>query len=108
MIQQPSIFSRMTHGMMTFMMRFLPSCEDAARMASERLDSPLGLGKRMGLRIHLSMCKWCRDYERQLKQVHLTIRRTVDQDDPNLMPVAAKLSDSCRKRLEEICHTDDT
>lgn len=44
-----------------------PSCRDAARLQSEVLDHPLRLGQRIGLRIHLVLCKWCRRYGKQIR-----------------------------------------
>jgi hypothetical protein len=43
-----------------------PNCREATRLQSEALDRPLGLGRRIGLRIHLVLCKWCRRYGKQI------------------------------------------
>ena len=43
-----------------------PNCREATRLQSEALDHPLGLGQRIGLRIHLVLCKWCRRYGKQI------------------------------------------
>ena len=43
-----------------------PSCKKATRLQSEALDHPLGLRLRIGLRIHLLLCKWCRRYGKQI------------------------------------------
>lgn len=43
-----------------------PSCREATRLQSELMDGPLPLRKRVGLRIHLVLCKWCRRYGRQI------------------------------------------
>jgi hypothetical protein len=43
-----------------------PNCREATRLQSEALDHPLGLRQRMGLRIHLALCKWCRRYGKQI------------------------------------------
>ena len=43
-----------------------PSCREAARLQSEALDHRLRLRQRMGLRIHLLLCKWCRRYGKQI------------------------------------------
>ena len=36
-------------------------------MQSEALDHPLSFRQRIGLRIHLFLCKWCNRYGRQLR-----------------------------------------
>src|SRR5207342_502274 len=43
-----------------------PNCREATRLQSEALDRPLRLGQRIGLRIHLVLCKWCRCYGKQI------------------------------------------
>jgi hypothetical protein len=43
-----------------------PSCREATRLQSEAMDHPLSLQKRIGLRIHLFLCRWCRRYGRQI------------------------------------------
>jgi len=43
-----------------------PSCREATRLQSEAMDRPLSLRKRIGLRIHLTLCRWCRRYGRQI------------------------------------------
>ena len=43
-----------------------PSCRAAARLQSEALDHKLPFRQRLGLRLHLVLCKWCRRYGRQL------------------------------------------
>ena len=42
-------------------------------MVSESLDRRLPLVQRMGLRIHLLMCRFCARYKKQL----LTLRKTI-------------------------------
>jgi len=39
-----------------------PGCREASRLQSEALDQPLSLPQRLGLRLHLLICKWCRRY----------------------------------------------
>ena len=40
--------------------------KEVTRMVSESLDRKLPLHQRMGIRIHLLMCKFCSRYRRQL------------------------------------------
>ncbi len=43
-------------------------CRSAHRLISAGMDRPLGLGERLRLRLHLSMCTMCSRVDRQ---VHL-------------------------------------
>jgi len=39
-----------------------PDCREATRLQSEQMEQSVGFMQRMGLRMHLLMCKWCRRY----------------------------------------------
>ena len=42
------------------------SLDEATRLLSESQDAPLPLMARVGLRLHLALCRQCRRYQRQL------------------------------------------
>jgi hypothetical protein len=44
-----------------------PNCQEAVRLQSEALDHPLSSMERLGLRLHLVLCKWCRRYGKQIR-----------------------------------------
>lgn len=46
------------------------NCKQASEMASQQLDRELGLRQRVGLKLHLLMCRYCRTYARQLAFLH--------------------------------------
>lgn len=46
------------------------NCRDAVRLQSEALDTKLCLSKRLGLWLHLLICKWCRRYGKQIHFLH--------------------------------------
>jgi hypothetical protein len=47
-------------------MKLMMSCKDAAALLVAREDRPLGLGDKVGLRLHLLACKACPNFEKQL------------------------------------------
>jgi hypothetical protein len=49
-----------------FFRGMLPNCKEAVRLQSEAMDRPLPFGRKIGLRLHLLICKWCRRYGRQI------------------------------------------
>ena len=51
------------------------SCKDVTKLVSEAMDRSLPLGKRIGVRLHLLICKFCARYERQLHLIRETARR---------------------------------
>jgi predicted anti-sigma-YlaC factor YlaD len=50
------------------------SCRDVTGLASDHLDGVLPLRSRLGLRLHLWMCAYCRLYVRQIAQVATLLR----------------------------------
>ena len=73
-----------------------PSCKEAARLQSESLDRRLAFSQRLGLRIHLALCKWCRRYGKQI-----TFLRSAAHDHPDELTeiVPQKLSAESRSRI---------
>ncbi len=50
------------------------NCKEITRMVSEALDRELPFYQRIGIRMHLLMCKLCSRYRRQLLLLRETIR----------------------------------
>jgi len=74
-----------------------PNCKQAARLQSEALDHKLPFRKRLGLRIHLMLCKWCCRYGTQVRFL-----RDAAHDNPDKLsePTPQKLSDEARERIK--------
>jgi hypothetical protein len=69
------------------------NCREASRIQSEAMDHPLPLGKRIGLRLHLWICRWCRRYGRQLKFLREAAQhqdKTVEAKSSSLLSAEAK------------------
>lgn len=56
------------------------SCQHASRLLSQRADAPLPFGKRIKLRIHLSVCDACRNVARQFDALRLAMRKLRERD----------------------------
>ena len=46
---------------------FSPTCLEATRLQSQALERPLTLRERVGLKIHLALCRWCNRYGKQIR-----------------------------------------
>lgn len=57
------------------------SCKDVTQLISESMDTSLPIGKRIGMRLHLLMCKFCSRYERQLLLIRETVRCIVATEE---------------------------
>lgn len=49
------------------------NCRDASRLISESLDRRLTWSEKINIVIHLALCRNCRQYKRQLKQLRQQI-----------------------------------
>lgn len=79
------------------------TCKDATRLISERQERPLGFRERLGLRMHILMCVYCRRFERQIELMRKAMRvlgRRVraDTEGADLTPEARE---RIRKALAE-------
>lgn len=74
-----------------------PSCKEATRLQSDALDRPLGLRQRIGLGIHLLLCKWCRRYGRQIEFLR-SIAPQHENHEPGLPPQS--LRPEARERIK--------
>jgi hypothetical protein len=73
-----------------------PTCREVARLQSDALDRRLSSSKRIGLRVHLVLCKWCRRYGKQIR----FLRRTTHEHPEELTEAApSTLSAEARERL---------
>jgi len=51
------------------------SCREASRLLSQSMDRPLGLAERARLRLHLTLCDACRNFNRQLDFLRRAVAR---------------------------------
>ena len=77
------------------------SCKEITRLASDALDQDLPLMTRMGIRMHLWMCKYCARYVAQLEFIQWALGRwdeqlEVEAEEGEAMP------DDLRQRLDEL------
>lgn len=77
------------------------SCREAARLSSEALDHPLPWTKRVALRFHLGMCKYCQRYAQQLQFIHQIIG--IGKDKLDEIPEGSQvcLSEGAKERIRE-------
>jgi hypothetical protein len=74
-----------------------PTCRQAARLQCDALDQPLPSSKRLGLWLHLLICKWCRRYGRQIRFLNKAAHNHPDELN---QAGAQTLSDEARARIK--------
>lgn len=77
------------------------SCKDVTQLLSESMDHSLPLGKKIGVRLHLVICKFCERYERQLLLIRETARRLVAMEETRGESAGERLSDEARDRIRK-------
>ena len=84
-------------------MKMMISCQDASRLLSESLDSPLPFRRRFALRMHLMMCYLCRRAARQGRALQEVIRGLAARTGMNGEDPAGigDLSPEARERVKQ-------
>ena len=75
----------------------MPTCREASRLQSDALDQPLSLPKRLGLRLHLLVCQWCRRYGKQIRFLSQAVHEHPDEVNE---ATPRTLSPEARERLK--------
>ena len=75
------------------------SCKEVSKLASEGLDRDMTFRERLGVRLHLMMCRGC---SRFLKQIRL-LRKLAHSfgESAGDDPASPSLSPEARKRIQE-------
>jgi hypothetical protein len=97
-----NLFKRLTRAPRRWAGVFIPSCKQVARLQSAGLDTRLPMPTRLGLKLHLLVCRWCRRYGRQVRFLRNAVRKkplTLNEvSDNRLSPEARRrLNDALRK-----------
>ena len=87
----------MKNIIMRMMNRILPSCKEVSHLTSQAMDESLSLKKRIELRIHLSVCIWCRRNAEQLLTIRKFARTQAAADNEQ-----AKLSTDAQDRITKL------
>ncbi len=77
------------------------SCKDVTKLLSESMDASLPIGKRIGVRLHLLICKFCLRYERQLLLIRETARRLAAIEDSYGSAAGDLLSEEAKERIRK-------
>jgi hypothetical protein len=81
------------------------SCKDVTQLLSESMDATLPVGKRIGVRLHLLICKFCARYKRQLLLIRETARRLAAIEEAPGLPGGETLSAEARERIRKTLAT---
>lgn len=74
------------------------TCKQASQLVSQSLDQPLPWSKRLQLKFHLMICKFCMRFFKQMhgmKQAAIHLQHQIESDD------SIKLSDSAKQTIRD-------
>jgi hypothetical protein len=75
------------------------TCKEVTALVSESLDRRLPIRQRLAMRLHLTMCKLCSRYKRQLLFMRNTYRLYAKRLEDGSGSSPASLSEQSRLRL---------
>ena len=76
------------------------SCKEVSLLVSESLDHKLSWRQRMGLWMHVRMCRLCNRFRRQLLTMHEQIQSTPEPPEASDLASRLRLSPEARRRIE--------
>ena len=96
--KQMNWLANMLKNLIKGMAALSPNCKQASRLQSESLDRKLPILQRIGLQLHLMLCKWCRRYGKQIR----FLRQAAHQHSDDLEePTDQRLPDAARERIKQ-------
>ena len=86
----------------------LPDCKEVAELSSNSLDEILPFKKRLGLKLHIMMCKFCRLNYEQLYLIRKLIVKKLRSDEAGETEAGSQLSEESRQRIASLLKSNDT
>ena len=80
------------------------TCKEAAELISRSLDEKLPIWRRLSLWLHVTLCRFCRRYRRDLHQIHRAVGSAPDGELP--ADSGHHLSDEARDRIRQRLEAD--
>ena len=75
------------------------SCKEVADLTSQSLDTKLTVRQKLGMRLHLMMCKFCSNYGKHLKFLHRAMAS--QEQNETLNQCNESLSTAARERIRQ-------
>ena len=83
------------------------SCKEVSRLLSASMERKLSLWERIGLSFHLSMCKLCKGFSKDLQQLREAARRHAENSESDVDDSDAALSTESRERIKRALESHD-
>ena len=83
------------------------SCKQVSRLLSASMERRLSLWERIGLWFHLSMCKLCKGFSKDLEQLREAARRHAENIENDVDAADVALSTESRERMKRALESQD-
>ncbi len=84
------------------------NCKEVSRLVSQSLDRKFPFWQRMGVWIHLSLCRLCRGFRKDLLNLRSAARQYADDIKMNASAPNAAFSEEARKRIQHALESEDS
>ncbi len=84
------------------------NCKEVSRLVSQSLDRKLPFWQWMGVWIHLSLCRLCRGFHKDLLNLRSAARQHADDIKMNASEPNAALSEEARERIQHALGSEDS
>ena len=78
------------------------SCKEITELVSKSLDTKIPFMKRVELRLHLMVCKFCNRYAKQVRSLHSTIKRGGFDSVDESASLSAEFKDNMKQALKSL------
>lgn len=84
------------------MKMWMPDCKDISRLVSESMDRRLSWRQRLGVRLHLLMCRYCSRYRQQLELLRRVLKSQAELSADASQPVLEeRVKDRLRRLVDQ-------
>ena len=84
------------------------SCKEASRLLSESMERKLSFWERIGLWFHLTMCKLCKGFSKDLQQLRKAAIRHAEDVENDAADSDAALTSEVRERMKRLLESHDS
>ncbi len=74
-------------------------CSEVTKLISKSMDQELTIGQKIGVRIHLALCRYCSRYKKHLELIRKFIKDAIEAEIMPAPPLT--LSHQARERMKQ-------
>ena len=83
------------------------NCKEVSRLVSHSLDREFPFWQRIGVWIHLSMCKLCRGFRKDLLNLRSAARQHADDIKMDASEPNSALAEEAREQIQHALESED-